>query len=128
MTDIILLYIWLAGILPAAAIVTYLFYFGEKGKRVVVDVESAVLIICGGLIGNWGIVAFFLMFLGMWIVAKIGEWISPLGSITLYDSGGNQDKKERIEKLKRQRKEAKEKWKERDKEFQQKIESLKSGN
>ncbi len=85
--DKILLYIWLAGIIPALLITIRWFNFKELDGRTVVDVRKIFIIICGGLIGNWGIVAIYLWCVGMWIVVKLGEWGEKICDITFYDSG-----------------------------------------
>lgn len=100
-TDIIILYIWLASILPAAAIL--LFYckiFKDKDGNTVVDLRNIIILICGALIGNLGVVFLYLWGLGMWIAVKIDEWISPLGDVTFYNNTSKREKKKRRGKTK----------------------------
>lgn len=96
MKDIIILYIWLACILPAAAIL--LFYckiFKDKDGNTVVDIRNIMLLICGALIGNIGVVFLYLWGLGMWILVKLGEWGEKICDITLYDSSKVESKEKR---------------------------------
>lgn len=96
-TDIIILYIWLACILPAAAIL--LFYckiFKDKDGNTVVDIRNIMLLICGALIGNIGVVFLYLWGLGMWILVKLGKWGEKICDITLYDSSKKAGKKQNV--------------------------------
>ena len=91
--DWILFYIWLGGFILSLPIMIYWGCYKELDGRIVIDLRKIVIILCGAIVGNIGIVALFLWGAGMWILVKIGEWISPLGDITFFSSGPPKKKK-----------------------------------
>lgn len=117
MGDWILFYIWLGGFILSLPIMIYWMNYKEPDGRTVVDMRRIVLILCGAIIGNIGIVMLFLMAAGVWIFVKIGEWISPLGDITFYESG-KEESKEKKKASKEQREET-DNWWETNQEYKQ---------
>ena len=94
--DWVFFYIWIAGFILSLPIIIYWMNYKEFDGRTVIDMRKITIILCGAIIGNIGIVMLFLMAAGIWIFVKIGEWISPLGDITFYDSGPPNEKNKKM--------------------------------
>jgi len=107
-------YIWLSGFILSLPILIYWANYKELDGRTVVDLRKIVIILCGAIIGNWGIVSIYLWAVGMWLLVKIGEWCERICDITFYDSG-KEESKEKKRTSKGQREEVKEQREERHK-------------
>jgi len=92
--DYILFYIWLSGFVFSLPIMIYWTNYKEPDGRTVVDLRKVLIVLLGAIIGNWGIVYLYLWAVGMWLIVKIGEFLSPLGDITFYQSGPPKKKKD----------------------------------
>ena len=90
-----LFYLWLSGFILCLPIMIRWSNYKELDGRTVVDLRKVIIILCGAVIGNWGIVAIYLWGAGMWLVVKIGEWLSHLGDITFYSDAPPKGNKNR---------------------------------
>lgn len=89
----VVFYIWLGGFILSLPIMIYWANYKELDGRTVIDLRKIIIILCGAIIGNVGVVAIYLWCVGMWILVKIGEWLSPLGDITFFSDGPTKEKK-----------------------------------
>ena len=88
--------IWLVGfILALILLIVFCGDFKDEDGATVIDVETVVTLLSWCAIGNWAIVIGFACVGGMWILVKIGEFLSKFGGIVIYRSKPPKEKEKK---------------------------------